>query len=59
MKCLVAIVDPERDRAVVDLALALAAGDEVILASVIEVPEGEPLASVQPDARRHSNHPGH
>jgi glucosyl-3-phosphoglycerate synthase len=52
MKCLVAIVDPERDRAVVDLALALAAGDEVILASVIEVPEGEPLASVQPEARR-------
>jgi glucosyl-3-phosphoglycerate synthase len=52
MKCLVAIVDPERDRPVVDLAFALAAGDEVILASVIEVPEGEPLASVQPDARR-------
>jgi glucosyl-3-phosphoglycerate synthase len=52
MKCLVAIVDPERDRPVVDLALALAAEDEVILASVIEVPEGEPLASVQPDARR-------
>ncbi|MEX2046240.1 MAG: glucosyl-3-phosphoglycerate synthase [Chloroflexota bacterium] len=52
MKCLVAIVDPERDRAVVDLALALAAGDEVVLASVIEVPEGEPLASVQPEARR-------
>ena len=52
MKCLVAIVDPERDHAAVDLALALAAGDEVILASVIEVPEGEPLASVQPEARR-------
>ncbi len=52
MKCLVAIVDPERDRAAVDLALALAAGDEVILASVIEVPEGETLASVQPEARR-------
>ncbi|HUG07005.1 MAG TPA: glucosyl-3-phosphoglycerate synthase [Candidatus Limnocylindria bacterium] len=52
MKCLVAIVDPERDRAVVDLALALAAGDEVVLASVIEVPEGDPLASVQPEARR-------
>jgi glucosyl-3-phosphoglycerate synthase len=52
MKCLVAIVDPERDRPVVDLALALAVDDEVILASVIEVPEGEPLASVQPDARR-------
>lgn len=52
MKCLVAIVDPERDRAAVDLALALAAGDEVILASVIEVPEGDPLASVQPEARR-------
>ena len=52
MKCLVAIVDPERDRAAVDLALALAAGDEVLLASVIEVPEGETLASVQPEARR-------
>jgi glucosyl-3-phosphoglycerate synthase len=52
MKCLVAIVDPERDRAAVDLALALAAGDDVILASVIEVPEGDTLASVQPEARR-------
>lgn len=52
MKCLVAIVDPERDRAVVDLALALGAGDEVIFASVLEVPEGETLASVQPEARR-------
>ena len=52
MKCLVVIVDPERDRAAVDLALALAAGDEVVLASVIEVPEGDPLASVQPEARR-------
>ena len=52
MKCLVAIIDPERDRPAVDLALALAAGDEVILASVIEVPEGETLASVQPEARR-------
>jgi nucleotide-binding universal stress UspA family protein len=52
MKCLVAIVDPERDRAAVDLALALAAGDEVVLASVIEVPEGDTLASVQPEARR-------
>jgi nucleotide-binding universal stress UspA family protein len=52
MKCLVAIVEPERDRAAVDLALALAAGDEVVLASVIEVPEGDTLASVQPEARR-------
>lgn len=52
MKCLVAILDPERDRAAVDLAAALANGDEVILASVIEVPEGDPLASVQPEARR-------
>jgi len=52
MKILVAIVDPERDRAAVDLAVALAAGDEVVLASVIEVPEGDPLASVQPEARR-------
>ena len=52
MKCLVAIVDPERDRAVVDLAVALAAGEELILVSAIEVPEGDALASVQPDARR-------
>jgi nucleotide-binding universal stress UspA family protein len=52
MKCLVAIVDPERDRAVVDLAVALAAGEELILISPIEVPEGETLASVQPEARR-------
>jgi nucleotide-binding universal stress UspA family protein len=52
MKCLVAIVDPERDRAVVDLAVALAASDEVVLMSAIEVPEGDTLASVQPEARR-------
>jgi nucleotide-binding universal stress UspA family protein len=52
MKCLVAIVDPERDRAVVDLAVALAAGEELILVSAIEVPEGDTLASVQPEARR-------
>ena len=52
MKCLVAIVDPERDRAVVDLAVALAAGEELILMSAIEVPEGDTLASVQPEARR-------
>jgi len=52
MKCLVAIVEPERDRAVVDLAVALAAGDELVLMSAIEVPEGDTLASVQPDARR-------
>ena len=52
MKCLVAIVDPDRDRAVVDLAVALAAGEELILVSAIEVPEGETLASVQPEARR-------
>ena len=52
MKCLVAILDPERDRAVVDLAAALAAGDELVLMSAIEVPEGDTLASVQPEARR-------
>ena len=52
MKCLVAIVDPERDRAVVELAVALAAGDEVVLMSAIEVPESDTLASVQPEARR-------
>ncbi len=52
MKCLVAIVDPERDRAVVDLAVALAASDEVVLMTAIEVPEGDTLASAQPEARR-------
>jgi nucleotide-binding universal stress UspA family protein len=52
MKCLVAIVDPERDRPVVELAAALANGDELMLVSAIEVPEGETLASAQPEARR-------
>jgi nucleotide-binding universal stress UspA family protein len=52
MKCLVVIVDPERDRAVVDLAVALAAGDELVLMSAMEVPESDTLASVQPEARR-------
>ncbi|HJW48090.1 MAG TPA: universal stress protein, partial [Candidatus Limnocylindria bacterium] len=52
MKCLVAIVEPDRDRAVVDLAVALAASDEVVLMTAIEVPEGDTLASAQPEARR-------
>ncbi|HEV2250964.1 MAG TPA: glucosyl-3-phosphoglycerate synthase [Candidatus Limnocylindria bacterium] len=52
MKCLVAIVDAARDRGLIDVAAALAGEDgEVVVASVIEVPEGETLASAQPQAR--------
>jgi glucosyl-3-phosphoglycerate synthase len=52
MKCLVAIVDPVRDRGLIDVAAALGGEDgEIIAASVIEVPEGETLASAQPQAR--------
>ena len=51
MKCLVAIVDPARDRGLIDCAAALAPEQEILLASVIEVAEGEPLASAQPQAR--------
>ena len=52
MRCIVAITDIERERGLVDVAVALSAGDEVTLASVIEVPEGETLASAQTEARR-------
>ncbi|HSW94591.1 MAG TPA: glucosyl-3-phosphoglycerate synthase [Patescibacteria group bacterium] len=52
MKILVAIVDPARDRGLIDVAAGLAKEDgEIVLASVIEVPEGETLASAQPQAR--------
>ena len=52
MKCLVIIADPGRDRALIDVAAALAGEDDVVLASVIEVPEGDTLASAQPQARK-------
>ncbi len=52
MRCVVALTDVERDRGLVDVAVALAGGDEVTLAFVIEVPEGDTLASAQPEARR-------
>ena len=52
MRCLVAIVDPARDRGLIELASALVGDDgEIVVASVIEVPEGETLASAQPQAR--------
>ncbi len=51
MKCLVVIADPGRDRSLIDVAAALAGTDDVVLASVIEVPLGETLASAQPQAR--------
>ena len=52
MKCLVAIAEPSRDRGLIDVAAALAGADgEIVLASVIEVPDGETLASAQPQAR--------
>ena len=52
MKILVAIVDPARDRGLIDVAAGLAKENgEIVLASVIEVPEGETLASAQPQAR--------
>ena len=52
MKCLVVIADSGRDRALIDVAAALAGEDDVVLASVIEVPEGDTLASAQPQARK-------
>lgn len=51
MRCVVVVTDPERDRGVVDVARALAGGDDLTIAAVIEVPEGSTLASAQPDAR--------
>ncbi|MEK7864146.1 MAG: glucosyl-3-phosphoglycerate synthase [Chloroflexota bacterium] len=52
MKVLAVITDPERETALATLAAGLAGGDELLLASVIEVPEGELLASAQPEAKR-------
>ena len=51
MRILVALADLERERHLADLAVAIAGGDEVILASVIEVPTGRSLASEQPRAK--------
>jgi nucleotide-binding universal stress UspA family protein len=52
MKVVAVITDPERERGLVELASALAANSDVLLVSVIEVPEGELLASAQPEAKR-------
>jgi nucleotide-binding universal stress UspA family protein len=51
VKCVVVINEPERERALVDLGAGLAPGDDLLIVSVIEVPEGEPLASAQPEAK--------
>ena len=52
MKCLVAVVDATRDRGLIEVAAALAGDDgEIVLASVIEVPLGDTLASAQPHTR--------
>ncbi|MEA2661891.1 MAG: glucosyl-3-phosphoglycerate synthase [Chloroflexota bacterium] len=52
MKCLVAIVDATRDRGLIEVAASLVGADgEIVVASVIEVPEGDTLASAQPQAR--------
>ena len=52
MKTLIAVADIERDRAVVQTGLALAGEDDVVLASVIEVPEDVTLAAAQPQAKQ-------
>ncbi len=52
MRVLAVVNEPERERGLVQLASGLAAGDDVLIAAVIEVPEGEPLASAQPEAKR-------
>src|SRR5436305_8607799 len=52
MKVVAVITDPERERALVELAVGLAGRGEALLVSVIEVPEGELLASAQPEAKR-------
>jgi glucosyl-3-phosphoglycerate synthase len=51
MKVAVVIADLEHERPLVQLAAVLAAGDELTLLSAIEVPEGETLASAQPQAK--------
>src|SRR5213593_2245780 len=52
MKVLVAITEPERESALVETAAALAGEDDVVLASVIEVPEDVTLAAAQPQAKQ-------
>ena len=52
MKVVAVISDPERERPLVELAVGLAGRDDALLVSVIEVPEGELLASAQPEAKR-------
>ena len=52
MRCVVALTDVEHQRGLMDVAVALAGADELTLASVIEVPEDETLASAQTEARR-------
>ncbi len=51
MRVLVAVVDPEHERGLVEVALRLSEGDELLVVSVIEVGEGRTLAEAQPDAR--------
>ncbi|MDQ6858671.1 MAG: universal stress protein, partial [Chloroflexota bacterium] len=52
MKCLVAIVDATRDRGLIEVAAALTGAEgEIVVASVIEVPGTDTLASAQPQAR--------
>ena len=52
MKIVVVLNDPEHEHPLVGLASGLAGGDDVVLVSVIEVPEGEALASAQPEAKQ-------
>ena len=52
MKIVCVITDPEREAPLVRLASGLANGNELLLVSVIEVPEGELLAAAQPEAKR-------
>ena len=52
MRILAVVTEPQQGRGLVDFAFGLAAGDDVLLASVIEVTEGEALASAQPEAKR-------
>ncbi|CAN5127685.1 hypothetical protein BH18CHL2_BH18CHL2_03920 [soil metagenome] len=51
MRCLVALVDPPREAALVEVATAIAGRDDALLASVIEVTGERTLASAQPEAR--------
>jgi hypothetical protein len=51
MRILVAVGDVARDRRLIDVGLALADSDELVLASVIEVAPSRSLASAQSRAR--------